>query len=246
MYGNIERIIPIGDKLHVETQPALEILLKELKQIGYTIKDLRESNYRKDGYVSVETMEKNGWPLWEASLDVRRGKCKSCNGFIELSCIQSHGHRCELCGAVTYYEIIDGSEIRFSFVEKVESYSFFDISMKARRWDTETGYLYLYPEVADGLWLRGEAAEQYFKAKKDEWEEVEEDGRKFIKLRYIDPVNTDEAPVIKISEIFGHYSNHEIVLVWEGKEYDEFSPDFPVPQSISIHETWHWPQAPPT
>jgi hypothetical protein len=190
--------------------------------------------------VSVETMEKDGWSLWHAHLDMRRGKCKSCNGLIDITGLQCHGHKCELCGAVTYYDIIDGSTVRFSFVQKGEDkYGLADLTMKAKRWDVDAASLYLYPKVFDGLWLHGERAKQYFEANKDKWEEIEEDGQKLVRVHYAEQFLLKDS-VINPSEVNGHYWNHKIVLVWEGKEYDECFSNLPVPESINVYETWHW------
>jgi len=242
MFEHIDGVIAISGDLYVKTPEALEVLLAELRTTGYQIDNLRESDLRKRLHadVDVEMMEKNGWSLWYAHLDVRRGKCGSCNGLISVAGICCHGHQCELCGAVTYYKVIDGSMVRFSFVQRDgDEHGMADITMKAQRWDTEAGYLYLYPEIHDGLWLRDKQTKRYFEANRDKWEEVTEDGQRLIRVRYPEPWDY-EVSAINPSEIHPHSWNHKIVLVWEGKEYDEYSRDFPLPKSISIYETWHW------
>lgn len=237
---NIEGVIEVGGDLYVKTQAALEILFDELRKVGYQIDNLREADHRKQDNISVETMEKDGWSLWFAKIDVRRGKCKSCNGLIDTRGILSHGHRCELCGEVTYYHIVDGSTVRFSFIQKDENESgMADIAMKAKRWDTETGYLYFYPELFEGLWLRGDQVKQYFEANKDKWEETIEEGQRLIRVKYPQPWDYD-ASAINPSDINGHYWNHKIVRVWDGKEYDEWLSDFPLRETINIYEAWHW------
>lgn len=237
-------VIAIGGDFYVKSPEALEALLAALHIIGYKVENLREADYRKRDGVSVKRMEKEGWSLWYGSLDNRSGKCNSCGGLIEVTGIQSHGHTCESCGAVTYYKIIDGSKIRFSFVQNEnENYSMADIKMKAKRWDAEAGYLYLYPEVEGGLWLRDENALAYLEANSDKWEAVEEYGQRLIKVRYRNSCYLEDS-VINPSDIHGHYWNHKIVLVWEGEEYDEWFSDFPVRKSMSIYEAWHWAPLP--
>jgi hypothetical protein len=71
MFENIEGVVVIGGNPYAKTPAALEALLAELRTIGYQIDNLREADYRKKDDVSVETMEKNGWSLWYAHLDVR-------------------------------------------------------------------------------------------------------------------------------------------------------------------------------
>ncbi|MDO8559010.1 MAG: hypothetical protein Q7R84_01635 [bacterium] len=236
----IKDVVEICGDLYVKSQSALESLFDELRRVGYQIDNLREADYRKKDGVSVETMEKNGWSLWFAHIDVRRGKCASCNGLIDVCGIQSHGHKCELCGAVTYYDIIDGTRVQFSFIQRNgDDSGIADITMKAKRWDTEAGYLYFYPEIFDGLWLQGERVKQYFETNKDKWEEVEEDGKKLIRVIYPQPWNR-KVSAIEPSDISRHYFNHKIVRVWENKEYDDCSSDFPLSESMSIYEAWHW------
>ena len=237
-----DSIVVISGGLYVKTPAALETLLSELRGIGYEIDNLREEKHRLERGTSVETMEKQGWSLWFAKVDVRRGKCLSCNGIISTLGIQSHGHTCELCGAVTYAKIRDGSTVRFSFIPRdgEESGGMADIKMKAKRWDAKEGYLYFYPEVLDGLWLRGDRAKQYLDANKDKWEEVRERGRRLIRVKY--PHSWDyEVSAINPSEIHGHYWNHRIVRVWQGKEYGEWG-GLPIPDMLSIYEAWHWPK----
>lgn len=244
-FDKIEGVVTIAGSLYVKTPEALETLLGQLREIGYKIDNLRDTDYRKRDGVSVETMEKNGWSLWFVHLDLRRAKCGSCGQIIDVCGVQAHGHKCELCGEVTYYNIIDGSTVRFSFIDReLQEPPLADLTMKAKRWDVEEGYLYLYPEVLDGLWLRGERAKQYFEENSDKWEAVKEDGQDLIRVKYPQPWDYNVA-AISPSDIYGNHWNHKIVLIWDGKEYPEYSHDLPVPQSISIYEAWHWmPLAP--
>lgn len=239
-----DSVINVSGALHVKTPAALETLLRELKAIGYKIDNLRDDEHRKSNGVDIETMEKNGWSLWFAKLDVRRGKCNSCKGIISTLGIRSHGHTCELCGAVTYYDMIDGSTVRFSFIERErERGGMADITMKVKRWDTEEGHLYFYPDILEGLWLKGDRAKQYFEEHKDKWEEVDENGEKLIRVAYPRPWNYDVS-AINPSDINGHFWNHQIVRVWEGKEYPEYLGGFPLQDTISIYESWHHPRYP--
>jgi hypothetical protein len=238
-----ETVVAVSNSLYVKTPEALATLLCELRAIGFEIDDLRNSAHRKERCTSVETMEKNAWSLWFAHVDVRRGKCNSCEGIIDMRGIQTHGHQCELCGAVTYYEIVDGTKVRFSFIERDEETraGLRDISLKAKRWDIKEGYLYFYPDVLDGLYLRGSNAEQYFRQHKDKWKVVVEDGQKLVRMKYPYPWDYDVA-AIEITDIYSHYMNYQIVKIWEGKEYPEYFGNFPVPDMIHIYEAWHWPR----
>lgn len=245
-FESIPGVVSICD-LYAKTQQALDTLLTKLESIGYKIDNLRNAEHRQRDGVSIDKMEKNGWSLWFASLEVRRGKCGSCNGLIDVRGIQSHGHKCELCGAVTYYDILDtresktASSIRFSFTsQNDESIGLADIRMDAHHWDIAEGYLYLYPEVKDGLWLKGDRAQKYLDSNKDKLEWITlNDGKQLIRVKYPHPWNYNES-AINPSEIYGHHWNHKIVKVWDGKEYGEWDQDFPLPETISVYEAWHW------
>jgi hypothetical protein len=240
MLKAIQGVIAISGSLYATSSEALQLLLEELAQSGYTVNNLRECDRRKKDGTSVETMEQNGWSLWFATLDVRRGKCKSCGGYISCGGIQMHGHKCELCGEVTYYDIVDGSTVRFSFIQRDErDQRHADITMKAKRWDTEEGYLYFYPEPKDGLWLKGEAAvAEYLAANNNLWEAVTEGDQSLIRVRY--PLEWDyEVAAINPSESYGHYWNHSIVRVLDGVEYPEHG-QMPLPDMVSVYESWHW------
>ena len=226
---------------YAKTPEALAELLTELKRLGYRIDNLREAKHEN---VSVKTMEKNGWSLWFASLDVRRGKCGSCHQLINTLGICSHGHKCEKCGAVTYNEFVDGTIINFRFINngdksEVGMLALSGITMKAKKWDAEAGYLYLYPEVSGGRWSNDEQAKESFQVNKNKWESVEVDGEQLIRVKYSKEWKHD-SDAIEPLDIHGHYHNHEIVSVWEGKEYSEFGDRLPVPDMVSIYEAWHW------
>ena len=237
MFENIDGVVYLCGDLYAKTPKALSELFDELRRIGYKIEDLRKADCRN---VSVETMEKDGYSLWNARLDIRRGKCGSCQQYINTAGIASHGNKCSHCGAVTYLEIDEGSCVRFSFIKHPAKKCYIDdIRMTAHKWDTEAGFLYLYPEVMMGLWLNKEGAKQYFEKNKDKWEEIEEDGKRLIRIKCRQYDNYKNS-VISINEVSVHYENYKIVNVWEGKEYGEYCHNLPVPESIKIFESWHW------
>lgn len=242
-------IVEVISDLYVKTPEALKRLLKELYKAGYRIESLRKADYRKRDGVSVQQMEKNGWSLWYASLpNLRYGKCNSCGKYIRTTGIQSHGHTCEKCGAVTYLNIIDGTTIRFEFIsEKYRGVMFApELQMKAKRWDTKEGYLYLYYEFLKGglSTVDGKRAQDYLDENKGRWELVEEDGQTLLKIKYSLVWKRDDA-VIESMETFGHQWNHKIVKLFGGKEYDEYG-HLPVPENMSIYESWHWAPLPVT
>jgi len=254
-FEEIDGVIVIAGDLYIKNQAALDIALAKLREIGYQVDDSRdpESCSRQDG-TSIETMEKNGYSMWYAHLkDIRRGKCKSCGQLISTAGIRCHGHKCEKCGAVTYREIVNGSRVRFSFEKKAvsdteEQSDWRDITMVVHHWDTKNGYIYFYPRLLDGYYCKGqEKLCKYLDDHRDSWQEIRsiKDKRvRFIRVKYSHQQRYGfkgvEAPVIRVSDNSKHFWNHDIVEVWEGKEYDEFFGNFPVPQSLSIYEAWHW------
>jgi len=234
---NDDDIVAVKGNLYAKSKKALDRLLDELRQKGYQIDDLRQSDFRKRDGVSVEQMEEKGWSMWYAKLpDIRFGKCGSCQAIIDIHGIHSHGHTCEKCGAVTYYEIVDGTTIRFHFIDRHNENTMFspDLKMKAKRWDTENGFLYLYYDFLKngGLFtLADQKAKHYLNLNKDSWELVEE-------LRYPLVWSYDESAIDPM-EINQHYYNSSVVKIWDGVEYSEWG-KLPIPETISIYETWHW------
>ena len=139
--------------LYAKSPEALAALLEELKEVGYDINDCGAEEKR----ASREEMEKNGWSLWLARLrdDVcgRKGKCRSCKSYIDVRGVRSHKHKCEICGAHTYLEFVDGSTISFYFMNDASGERGFlssDIKMKVYDYDEQLGCLLLYPKPLDG------------------------------------------------------------------------------------------------
>lgn len=240
----------VAGDLYCKTPEALEIALETLRTTGYTVTDQRIDGYSiKEGRTTPEQMEQNGWSLWYARLeDIDRGKCKSCQSYISRQGIRMHGHTCEACGEVTFYEMVEGSTISFRFVST--EHGWFDpyLRMTVKRWDTDGGWLYLRREIEPAGWamMTPEQAEVYLDEHCDKWELVDEDGQQLIKLRFHmrhfgDPV--DDQTVIEPRDIFGHHINYDEVKVWEGKEYSQYAfgdKRLPISESISVYESWHW------
>ncbi|QQG42118.1 MAG: hypothetical protein HYV90_02270 [Candidatus Woesebacteria bacterium] len=242
---NDDLIDVMGD-IYAKTPEALNRLLKELRKSGYEVEDLRQSDYRKKDGVPVATMEINGWSLWFAKLpNLRFGICGTCHQQISTTGIQSHGHKCEKCGAVTYYELVDGSTFTFVFNNDEERGMFApELRMKVKEWDTENGILYLYPEFLKGglSVVTGEKAEAYLKRNEGKWSYGSVGQGKLIAIKYDLNWNRNTA-VIEPYDHYGSYWNHKIVKVWKGKQYAEYD-RLPIPETISIYESWHWAPLP--
>jgi hypothetical protein len=239
-------VIWIGGDLHCKTPEALKIALEQIGSAGYAVDDSRKSEHRLRENVSVEQMEQKGWSLWYAHLtDIRKGKCNSCDSLISTRGIQMHGHKCEKCGEVTYLEITDDSLVKFRFKRDDDQVFGPVVRMKAKRYEIEEGWLYLkreFDEYGGFNVVSGEEAEDYLALHADKWELVEEDGEQLVKIRYVHRVLICEGDVdvIEMHEISGHYWNHSIVKVWDGVEYPEWDRDFPMWESFSVFEAWHW------
>lgn len=252
----IEDVVWIGGDLYCKTRDALDAARRLLVEIGYEIENLRtDSHSVKEGRVTVEEMVRNGHSLWYARLpDLRKAKCGSCGGYVSIAGSRVHGRTCELCGAVIYREIIDGSTVRFRFADPGEQGMFSpELQMEAHRWDAEEGWLYLKPGFLErgGLGVvSGEKAERYMALHACKWQVVtEEDGGaeiKLYKLHYRRDIYRHDDDVIEMMDIWGHDWNHTVVNVWDGVEYPEYSSDMPVPESFSIYEAWHWAPLEPT
>jgi transcription initiation factor TFIIIB Brf1 subunit/transcription initiation factor TFIIB len=230
-----EDAVLIGRTLYVKREEALESVLATLREVGYELKDGRER-------------EEHPVDNWYASLDVRRGKCGTCNAHISTTEIEVHGHVCEQCGAVTYREFVDGkTTIRFYFRDERGS-SMRTVRMTVAKYDPDGGWLYLKPGFLQrgfGV-MTGKRAREYFHRHRDKWEGVEEGDTELFKIRYPSPGLITEECVIEPCEIWGSERNHSIVRVWEGKEYGEHSRDFPIPDGITVEEAWRWAPLEPT
>ena len=231
----------IADSLYVESPEALDSVLNEIRTVGYNVENLRECDSRAKDGTTVDQMEKDGWSLWYCSLkDIRYGKCGSCNEYISIRGILSHGHQCEKCGVVTYLDMIEGSRVRFHFAG--DEAWFRHLEMKVYFWDADHGDLYLYPdpiETGSSITLSGERAQAYLQEFKDKWEEVVYEGKILYKVKYLNSSYVEDISTINVSETMKHHWNHKIVTLWNRKEYSEWE-SLPVPECFSIYETWHW------
>lgn len=229
-----------GDSLHCLTKDSLDVVLKTLGEMGYTIEDNRTGSHSlalRDG-ITPEMMEECGFSIYFASLEVRMGKCGTCHQYIETCGIRKHGHQCEKCGAVTYLEITDGSQVEFVFTNDGQGWMQERVLCTAKRWDIDKEELYLRPST-DGQERYGrmspDKAHAYMEQFSDKWERVVEDGVELIKIHHPWSWRLSDDDVIQIRDVFGHMHNHKIIRLWEGKEYPENGHNFPVPETISIY-----------
>lgn len=241
-------LIWVRNGLYCKTPTSLKGAIKELKCIGYKVKDLRKDKDTLER-CTVEQLEAGSGMLWFASLkDVRHGKCGSCGSLISTRGIQSHGHTCEVCGEVTYYELVEDSTVRFTF-RGDDGFFPPELHMEVKRWDVEEGWLYLKYAFLDlgRRCLFGDEAEDYLAANTDKWELVEEDGEKLLRVKYrsgfMVPRDDD---TIEMRDHFGGYRNFKIVKVWDGVEYDEYDRNFPLPDTVLLYEAWRWSPLPVT
>lgn len=231
-------------KFYCKSPEALEHLKTQLSEIGYQLIDLREKDSRNSRRSkSIAELETSGDAVWFVKIDVKRHKCASCQSYIDMRGIMSHGHTCEVCGEITYLEVIDGSRVRFQFKDADDQQSLFgtQLLMLAKRWDKENSLLYLYPEPQSGGFLvtSGDEADEYLQQHKTKWEMVVEDGQKLLKVRYVEGMMNSDNDVINVIEIFDHHYNFSAIRVWKGKEYPDYG-DFPVPETLHIYESWRW------
>lgn len=247
MFEN-ENVVQIMRDLYVKTPEALSELLTDLQGRGYEVTDLRKDKYRLDRGATVAQMEEKGWSLWFASMpDLRRGKCNSCGSLISVVGVHSHGHKCEICGEITYYELVDGSTITFVFNNNEErGFMSPRLRMKVKLWDVENSLLYLYPEFLEGglSVVTGDSADDYLKQNSRFWRKGSVGSGELIVIEYSLKWDRRTA-LIEPYDSYGHYWNHTIVKIWEGKEYGEYG-ELPIPESMSIYETWHWAPLPAT
>lgn len=246
---NSKDVALIGNELYCRTPEALELTLVTLREIGYEVKDQRLDGFSiQRGETTPQEMEKNGWALWYASLDISQGKCGSCYEHISTRDIEMHGHRCEMCGDITYLQMTKGGRVRFRFITDGAPSIFPQLNMAVVYWDTDEGYLYLdpVPLAYAGLGVvYGKKALAYLDEHSDKWNLVNYEGKPTIAVRYAQNSNDCSDDVIELYDVVGTYSNFTIVKVWEGVEYPKYGKKLPIPESLDIYELWHLTDASP-
>ncbi len=227
-----------GQRLYCKTPEALEVALATLRDIGYIVDDKKA-----DG-------EEHERTSWYAHLDVDRIRCKSCKQFIEQRGVAATGHVCELCGEITYIELGAGSIVSIEFAQHEDERGMFspEITLEVASWDYENGLLYLESEPLQGnrfSSVTGEKAQAYLAKHASEWQYVELEGHKVIQLQYWPSHKRYADEQFKNLISVGHNGpplrrNYSEVKVWEGKEYEGPFGRLPIPDSITVYETWHW------
>lgn len=233
--------------LYAKSPEALAKLFKELGEMGYEIKDCSKGEIDHRPPRSVQ--EKEGWYLWYASLREvvceRKGKCDSCGSYIDVRGIQTHKHKCEKCGAYTYLQYVDGSVVRFKFLNDENGKGAFEptLQMKVFDYDDELGCLLVYPTPLNGNNFNDWNADNAMKVlerNKSKFKHVERNGKNFLAIHY-NPysIYIELDAVISMYDSHGHKWNHKIVKLYKGQEFSEWD-KLPVPESYAIYEAWHW------
>ncbi|MBU1970306.1 hypothetical protein KJ605_00805, partial [Patescibacteria group bacterium] len=157
------------------------------------------------------------------------------------------GHRCEVCGNVTYRHIVKGSRVRFAFRDEIEQQSMFSpqLAMTVYRYDPERGYIYFEEGFHEGGFCTvvNQRASEYMKHHRGKWQKVTAWGKNLIRVRYHPRFDNDLRDMVFVYDVYKHAWGAKIVRLWNGREYSEWD-RLPVPESISIHETWHWKHLP--
>lgn len=236
--------------LYAKSPKALKALFKELKRKGYEIEDCSVSKGEPGSFghrPPRKVQEKEGWSLWFAKLKDNicqpKGKCGSCHKYIDTAGIRSHKHKCELCGAYTYREYIDGSIVRFKFISDERVISEPTLKMKVFDYDDKLGCLLLYRVPEDGNGFNDcttDKAADILVRNRDKFTHVERGGNDFLAIRY-NPYSGCIEPdaVISMYEVWNDFWNHKIVKLYDGKEYGEHD-TLPIPETYNIYEAWHW------
>lgn len=223
--------------LYVKTPHALAVLLQQLEADGYEIKDYRSGDEPKPKHYRYMSLRDD--------VCERKGKCGSCNSYIDVRGIRSHKHKCEVCGAYTYIELQDGSTVRFYWIERNERPNAFEPSMRMKvfDYDDELKCLLLYPDPEDGNNFNDwgiDNARKSLEKNKDKYTFVEREGQQYIAIPYdvYSHMLTSES-VINMADSHGHTWNHKIVKLYKGKEYSEWE-KLPVADSYNISDAWPW------
>lgn len=229
--------LQIGPGIYCKTPVALASALGTLRAMGYQVTDKRTSPYRSPN-ITTASMQLDGNSVWSASMpDLQKAKCLSCGSYITRRGIAKHGHTCEVCGNVTAHQVTDGTRLTFYFRANHTGDVLF---MKAKRWDEEAGFLYLYPDFMDigDIGLTGSEATAYLAGYANSWQQVTENGITLYKIAYNGPARDNPDAVIAVGGFSHGYQNYRDVLVWNGQEYNDAT--LPIKPYLSVYETWRW------
>ncbi len=225
----------IGCGLYVKTREALPILLQQLEADGYSIKGCSKDKHHPDPGSHYASLRQD--------VCDRKGKCESCNSYISSLGIQSHKHKCEVCGEFTYVKYCDGTIVRFTFIGNERNVFEPTLRMKVYDYDDAMKCLLLYPVPEDGNNFNDWGVDNAMKVlerNKDKFTHVERDSKDFLAVHYnAYTMYVEPDDVISMCETQGHQWNHKIVKLYKGKEYSEWD-RLPIAESHMIYEAWRW------
>ncbi len=222
--------------LYAKTPQGLAALMQQLLLDGYNIADNGESaHYRAPGTYYASLRE-----------DVAQfvGKCGSCKSYISRLGIETHKHKCEVCGAHTFIEYPDGAITRFRFLNDPEAGDYEpSIKMKVKEFDDESGCLILYvtPENGNDFndWSVKNAL-KVLKRNRPKFTFVTRGGFGFIAIRYAAySMYVEQDAVISMSEITNQHRNFQCFKLYQGREYSEYD-RLPVVESYTVRDASKW------
>lgn len=170
-----------------------------------------------------------------------KGKCNACDSLIEYRGIHSHGRQCEVCGETIYLQYKKGDKIRFSFIESQEIQ---DITLEFYEYNQNEHKIYFYETLPEQRQIYRnnslEIVQKELEAHKNDYEIIEKEGIKLFAFNYdLHSFRLIDNCKINIMDSYpSGYNNTEIVRIFEGKEYDKFLDDLPIPDSVTLYRDW--------
>lgn len=249
---SVTGVIEIGRDLYTKSPDNLVALLDYLKNAHYDVEDTNSDNYSKKP--SRKVQEKEGWALWYATLneDVlqKKGKCGSCNSYIDTRGIETHEHKCEKCGDFTFLKFVPGAAVRFKFSDDKRGFS--DLTLIVQSYDSENKELRFFKrfeDVPNKKSIPCNPDEILFSYKNlpaelrmfnDVFTEREIEDIPVLVTHYDNKSKyMDRKDKIDLCDVRGSKFNFQLVRLFNGKEYSELD-KIPVPDSHLIYEAWHW------
>ena len=247
----IEGIVNIAQDLYCKTPESLAALKEHLIDVGYDIQDLR----KEEGRPSADVQEKNGWNLWFAKpskkLVETKAECGSCKTLLDKDAVWRHGSQCSKCHEFTAIKYSRRGLVSFSITD--DDRSMYNLTLIIHSYDKDKKQLHFYmnpKQCRNPFPIR---VSRLSPSIEESYKNLASDIKKFpghFKVQTIDgikvvSVNNDadshdiQSPGINPIEISGELQNYNIVDVFKGKRYDSWG-NLPIPDSISIHEAWHW------
>jgi len=253
-----EGVIPISGNLLCKTPEGLDELRLLLKQNGYEVKETCEEADEETYKESPRKLrEEKMFYLWSAKFSDDnfevKGKCRACESLISIEDIETHKHKCEVCGDYTFLQFVEGrSAVNVEFIKS----GVFVQDLVVHHYDEINHILYFFrniedidqlekmaPQVKAGVKASYKTVDEKLKEAEGDFQIVKVDGIELIAVRYNSYLSDGE----REKAISNGEEDIKIIgsIRWVQVRHDKESilkppfKKFPGHKFVSIYEMWH-------